>query len=94
MKNFFRRTLFKIADITNCGTPYIQMEKAAVKDIYEEVISDIPYLIKISPAYIQRRYKVSYDVASEVINLLEDNNLIDLADGAKPRNIIIKLDII
>lgn len=88
MKNFFRRTLFKIADTTNCGTPYIQMEKAAVEDIYKEVISDIPYLNKISPAYIQRRYKVSYNIASEVMNLLEDAKIIGPSDGAKPRDII------
>lgn len=94
MKNFIRKILLKIADTTDCGTPYIQMEKATINDIYKEVVSDVPYLSKISPAYIQRRYKVSYNIASEVINLLEDNKLIDPADGAKPRNIIIKLDII
>lgn len=90
MKNFLARTLFKIADITDCGTPYIKMEKAIIKEIYDEVISDIPYLSKISPAYIQRRYKVSYEIASSVMELLEDNNIIGPADGAKPRDIIKK----
>ncbi len=94
MRNFIRKNLIKIADTTNCGTPYIQMEKVSIDDVYKEVFIDLPYLSKVSPAYIQRRYKVSYDIASEVMKLLEDANIIGPSDGAKPRNIIIKLDII
>ncbi len=77
-----------MADITNCGTPNIKIEKATIKEIYDEVISDVPYLIKISPAYIQRRYKVNYEIASQVMDLLEANGFIGPADGAKPRDII------
>ena len=57
-------------------------------DTYKEILSDIPYLSKISPAYIQRRYKVNYDIASKIMDKLEDGNIIGPADGAKPRDII------
>lgn len=83
-----KKFLAKLIGIGWCGTPYIQMEKATIDEIHKEVIDDIPYLSKISSAYIQRRYKVSYDIASEVINLLEDKRIIGPADGAKPRDII------
>ena len=85
MKNFFKNTLFKITGITNCGTPAIQMNKVVSEEVYKEVMIDIPYLRMISPAYIQRRYKVDYDIAFEVMNLLEDKNMIGPSDGAKPR---------
>lgn len=60
----------------------------SVENLYEEILTDLPYLHMISPAYIQRRYKVDYGIASEVMNLLEDKNMIGPADGAKPRLII------
>ena len=59
-------------------------------DAYKEIISDIPYLSKISPAYIQRRYKVNYDIASKIMDKLEAGNIIGPANGSKPRDIIKK----
>ena len=87
MSNFFRKILIKITGIGSCDTPRIQINKAVADEVYNEVMMDIPYLNKISPAYIQRRYKVDYDTAANVIDLLEENNIIGLADGAKPREV-------
>ncbi len=61
-----------------------------INKLYEEVLMDMPYLHMISPAYIQRIYKVDYDMASAVINSLYENGLISPEDGAKPRLVIRK----
>lgn len=90
MNNFFRKILIKVTGIGWCGTPTIQMNKSVADEVYNEVMIDIPYLDKISPAYIQRRYKVNYEIAKRVIDLLEENNIIGPANGAKPRDIIKK----
>ena len=90
MNNFFRKILIKITGIGWCDTPRIQINNVDADEVYNEVMMDIPYLCKISPAYIQRSYKVNYNIAKEVIDLLEENNIIGLADGAKPRLIIKK----
>ena len=57
-------------------------------EAHKEILSDIPYLSKISPAYIQRRYKVSYEIASKIMDKLEADGIIGPADGARPRYII------
>lgn len=58
------------------------------KDIYEEVLIDIPYLYMISPAYIQRIYGVDYEIASQVIDNLYKDQLIGSVDGSKPRLVV------
>lgn len=61
-----------------------------INKLYEEILVDMPYLYMVSPAYIQRVYGVDYDLASEVVDRLYENGLIDSANGAKPRLVIKK----
>jgi DNA-binding response OmpR family regulator len=58
------------------------------KELYNKVMTDISYLYMISPAYIQRIYKVNYDVAAKVMDELEEGGWIEAPNGAKPRKII------
>lgn len=56
--------------------------------IYKNVVKNINKYKQISPALIQRKYKVNYDIAKGVIDKLESRGLISEPNGAKPRRII------
>ena len=66
------------------------MSSKNLKELYERIKVDITYLHHISPAYIQRVYKVKYSTAAIIIKLLAFNSLIGPADGAKPREVLKK----
>ena len=59
-----------------------------IQELYKRIIIDIPYLRQISPAHIQRIYKVDYNTATSIIDMLEGDSLIGPPDGARPREVI------
>jgi S-DNA-T family DNA segregation ATPase FtsK/SpoIIIE len=59
-------------------------------DLYEEVKRDVIQMQKASASHIQRRYKVGYNRACNILDQLEANNVIGPTEGTKPRTVLIE----
>lgn len=57
--------------------------------LYHDAINAIHEEGMASPALLQRVLKIGYPRAAALMDLLESNGLIEPADGAKPRKLII-----
>ena len=60
--------------------------------LYEEAKRHVLDADKASTSYLQRRLRVGYARAARLIDLLEGRGIIGPADGAKPREVLIKSD--
>ena len=58
--------------------------------LYEEARGIVVEAGKASASYLQRRLRVGYARAARLLDLMENRGIIGPADGAKPRDILIK----
>lgn len=58
--------------------------------LYAEATALVQQAGKASASYLQRRLRVGYARAARLLDLMESNGIIGPADGAKPREILIK----
>lgn len=58
-------------------------------DMYEEAREVVIKSQKASASLLQRRLRVGYARAARLLDLLEENNVIGPADGAKPRDVYV-----
>ncbi len=60
--------------------------------LYNEIVDFAISTGKISASLIQRKYRIGYNRAARVIDLLEERGVIGAANGSKPREVLIKKD--
>lgn len=58
-------------------------------ELYEEAKDLVIANRKGSTPFLQRKLKIGYGVAYELINLLEKNGVLGKANGAKPRDVLL-----
>ena len=68
-----------------------------VKDEYDDPLYDeiVEYVVttgKASASLLQRRFKLGYNRAARVIDLLEERGIIGPMNGSKPREVLVKLN--
>ncbi|MHB8136251.1 MAG: DNA translocase FtsK [Anaerolineaceae bacterium] len=68
----------------------IQNEARSMDYLYGEAKELVNKEGKASPALFQRKLKVGYTRAANLIDLLEENGILGPSDGAKPRKVIIR----
>ncbi|MBI2609889.1 DNA translocase FtsK 4TM domain-containing protein [Candidatus Giovannonibacteria bacterium] len=61
-------------------------------DLYEEARRIAIEAGKVSASYLQRRLRVGYARAARLLDMMEERGVIGPADGAKPREILMKSD--
>ncbi|MDD2208717.1 MAG: DNA translocase FtsK, partial [Bacilli bacterium] len=72
------------------GTGY---EKEEYEDpIYNEVVDFAIISEKISASLIQRRFRLGYNRAARIIDLLEERGIVGPPNGSKPRDVLVKLE--
>lgn len=59
-------------------------------DIYDAVKEHVTKLKVVSPSMIQRAFGVGYSRAAKLIEMLEEKGVIGLANGSKPREVIVQ----
>lgn len=60
--------------------------------LYNEIVEFVIETGKASASLLQRRFKVGYNRAARIIDLLEERGIIGPANGSKPREVLVKLD--
>ena len=60
--------------------------------IYNEVVDFAVQAGKISASLIQRKFRLGYNRAARIIDLLEERGIIGPQNGSKPREVLVKLE--
>jgi len=60
--------------------------------LYNEIVDYVIQAGKISASLIQRKYRLGYNRAARIIDLLEERGIIGPQNGSKPREVLIKKD--
>ena len=58
--------------------------------LYNDIVSFATEFGKISASLIQRKYRIGYNRAARIIDLLEERGIIGPQNGSKPREVLIK----
>lgn len=58
--------------------------------LYNEIVDYVIQAGKISASLIQRKYRLGYNRAARIIDLLEERGIIGPPNGSKPREVLIK----
>jgi S-DNA-T family DNA segregation ATPase FtsK/SpoIIIE len=59
-------------------------------NLYEEARQLVIKINKASSSYLQRKLRVGYSRAARILDMLEERGVVGPADGAKPREVLIK----
>ena len=59
--------------------------------VYNEVVEFAVQTGKISASLIQRKFRLGYNRAARIIDLLEDRGIVGPQNGSKPREVLVKL---
>ena len=60
--------------------------------IYNDVVQFVIESQKASASLLQRRFKIGYNRAARLVDLLEERGIVGPANGAKPREVLVQLD--
>jgi S-DNA-T family DNA segregation ATPase FtsK/SpoIIIE len=74
----------------NNGTLLAEEPMGDSDPLLEEVVEIVINSGKVSTSYIQRRMSIGYGRAARIMDLLEEKGIIGPANGASPREILVK----
>ena len=60
--------------------------------LYNEIVEFVITTGKASASLLQRRFKLGYNRAARIIDLLEERGIIGPQNGSKPREVLVKLE--
>lgn len=60
--------------------------------LYNEIVDFCIESGKVSASLLQRRFRLGYNRAARIVDLLEDRGIIGPQNGSKPREVLVKLD--
>ena len=60
--------------------------------LYNEIVEFAIKTGKISASLIQRKYRLGYNRAARIIDVLEERGIIGGQNGSKPREVLVKLE--
>ena len=70
-----------------------QGEKEEYDDpLYNEVVEFVVTTGKASASLLQRKFKVGYNRAARIMDLLEERGIVGPQKGSKPRDVLVKLE--
>ncbi|MGB9848008.1 MAG: DNA translocase FtsK [Minisyncoccia bacterium] len=68
------------------------LDNLEVDELYPEAYKIVVQTGKASASFLQRRLRVGYARAARLLDLLEERGVIGPADGAKPREVLVKAE--
>jgi S-DNA-T family DNA segregation ATPase FtsK/SpoIIIE len=60
--------------------------------LYNEIVEFVVRTQKASASFLQRKYKLGYNRAARIIDLLEERGIVGPQNGSKPREVLIQLE--
>ena len=72
------------------GSP--QYEEEYDDPLYNDIVEYVVTTGKASASLLQRKYRLGYNRAARIIDLLEERGIIGPQNGSKPREVLIKLE--
>ena len=60
--------------------------------LYNDVVQFVIENQKASASLLQRRFKLGYNRAARLVDMLEERGIVGPANGAKPREVLVQLD--
>ena len=60
--------------------------------LYNDIVEFVITTGKASASLLQRRFKLGYNRAARIIDLLEERGIIGPQNGSKPREVLVKLE--
>ncbi len=84
----------KVENTEKSASQKEDMEQAEDYDdpLYNEIVEFVVETQKASASLLQRRFKLGYNRAARIIDLLEERGIIGPTRGSKPREVLIQLD--
>ena len=89
---------FENLEVSEGGKPTTGVDaNTEVKDeyddpLYNDIVEFVVTTGKASASLLQRRFKLGYNRAARVIDLLEERGIIGPMNGSKPREVLVKLE--
>ena len=79
-------------DQGNAGGEVKTVEEEYDDPLYNDIVEFVVTSGKASASLLQRRFKLGYNRAARIIDLLEERGIIGPQNGSKPREVLVKLD--
>ena len=80
-------------DATGSGIHGLPDEKEEYDDpLYNEIVEIAIQTGKVSTSLLQRRFRLGYNRAARVVDLLEERGIVGPPNGSKPREVLVKLE--
>lgn len=74
------------------ATTMVEKEDDYEEPLYNEIVEFVITQGKASASLLQRRFRLGYNRAARVIDLLEERGIIGPVNGSKPREVLVKLN--
>ena len=79
-------------DQGNAGGEVNSPEEEYDDPLYDEIVEFVITSGKASASLLQRRFKLGYNRAARIIDLLEERGIIGPQNGSKPREVLVKME--
>ena len=76
----------------NAGGEVQTVEEEYDDPLYNDIVEFVVTSGKASASLLQRRFKLGYNRAARIIDLLEERGIIGPQNGSKPREVLVKLE--
>ena len=78
---------------SGAGIHGLPNEKEEYDDpLYNEIVEFAIQTGKVSTSLLQRRFRLGYNRAARVVDLLEERGIVGPQNGSKPREVLVKLE--
>jgi S-DNA-T family DNA segregation ATPase FtsK/SpoIIIE len=85
-----RNPMFDGSDVS-LGNDNESMDDAGDDDMYEEARKTVIEAGKASTSFLQRKLRIGYARAARMVDMLEERGVIGPGDGARPREVLEKM---
>jgi len=79
-------------DQGNAGGGPKEMDEEYDDPLYDDIVEFVITTGKASASLLQRRFKLGYNRAARIVDLLEERGIIGPQNGSKPREVLVKID--
>ena len=92
-KASFDQNFINLDNVDNNQEMSVKHEKEEYDDpLYNDIVEFVITQGKASASLLQRRFKLGYNRAARIIDLLEERGIIGPQNGSKPREVLVKLE--